>query len=185
MGKVSNTILSCFSQDLWSELIALCKSLLTSGNGEKFTIPDDFPVSHWKCRHVTVTSDCFHHVPHPGEVGRSFSDKFIHSANSRQSFFSPTPSWQDCLPYFYLIEKLTITVLSDFWQWTNWIVWDGNQSSYRQSCWYISGILIIVLDLNAGVYKRQFRCNKCLDVQFWRNNKCLSKVKCFTPYPPY
>ena len=37
----------------------------------------------------------------------------------------------------------------------------------------------------SGVYKRQFRCNKCLDVQFWRNNKCLSKVKCFTPYPPY
>ena len=40
--------------------------------------------------------------------------------------------------------------------------------------------------LIAGVYKRQFRYNLCLDVQFCRNNKCLSvqTVHFVAPSPP-
>jgi len=61
-GEVTN-------EDLWSELIALCRTLLNGGDTEDLSEAwDDFPVGHWRHRRVGVSRDCFHHVPHPGEV---------------------------------------------------------------------------------------------------------------------
>merc|ERR1711935_1089860 len=56
------------NEELWEEAINLAKSLLNSSESELESAWDNFPVSHWKRKRVSVRGHSFHQVPHPGEV---------------------------------------------------------------------------------------------------------------------
>lgn len=61
-GEVAN-------EDLWTETISLCRTLLKSNpNADLTEAWNDFPAGHWQKRRVKLKVENFHHVPHPGEV---------------------------------------------------------------------------------------------------------------------
>jgi hypothetical protein len=70
------TIDQVAAEELWEEVVAAARKMLTSPEAELAACWADCPVQHWRRRRVRLQTHSFHAVPHPGEVGPGRRHKY-------------------------------------------------------------------------------------------------------------